>query len=83
MNWGLIGAIAGVALTFYGIRFVLDLMKSLFGKDARKRMIETLGDKVSDANESLTTRIKIRAEQRKEEKRRKKMEEDNPMIIIR
>lgn len=83
MNWGFIGWVAGIVATLYAVRFLMDLFKSLFGKEARGRMINNLGDSISDARENMTEKIRMKAEQRREEKRQKKIEEDQPMIIIR
>ena len=83
MNWGIIMWIAGIVATLYGIRFVLDLFKSLFGKESRQRMIASFGDKLNEANETVTEKIKEKAEQRKAERQRKKIEEEHPIIIRR
>lgn len=87
MNWGLIGWVAGAVATLCAIKFVggfiIDLFKSLFGKDARKGMIDSIGTHIHEASESCADKIREKAEQRKKERRAKKLKEDEPIIIIR
>ena len=79
MNWQLIGWFFGGVLTIYAIKFILELFKSLLGKDARADMMESIGESIHNANKSLTRALKRKAEER----RRQKEEENKPMIMIR
>ena len=68
MNWNFVGWIIGGVATIYLCKFLLELLKSLFGKDARKNLIDNMGDSIHNANEALTERIREKAAERKRQK---------------
>lgn len=78
MNWNLIAWFAGVVLTIYGLKFVLTLAKSLFGKEAREEIIDSIGSGISNVNKKITKTFKKRADERK----RKKAEENRAIVRV-
>lgn len=83
MNWGFIGWCLGIILTVYVLKFAILALRSLFSKRNMESIMMAAGDKVSEANEAMTRKIKETAAKRKAERRQRKIEEDQPMIIIR
>lgn len=78
MNWNLIAWFAGVVLTIYGLKFVLTLAKSLFGKEARESIVDGIGSSISNANKKITKSLKKKADERK----RKKAEENRAIVRV-
>lgn len=79
MNWSFVAWVAGAIGTMYLVKFLLEIFKSLFGKEARKNMIESMGSGIHSANEALTEKLRKRAEERK----RQKEEEKKAVVWIR
>ena len=79
MNWNFVWWIIGMVASVYLVKFLLELLKSLFGKEARKDLINSMGDKIHDVNEQFTNNLKRKAEERKV----KKQEEKKAVIYIR
>lgn len=79
MNWGLIGWFAGIVATIYGLKFVLELFKSLMGKDAREDIMGALGKSIHNTNKRITKKLKEKANERKQ----KKQDENRAVVIIR
>lgn len=78
MNWGLIAWFAGVVLTIYGLKFVLTLTKSLFGKESREQIVDSIGNSISNANKKITKSLKKKADERKH----KKAEENRAIVRV-
>ena len=72
MNWNLVWWFVGVCGTLTALKFVIVLFKSLFSKDSMKLAIGALGDKISDANEVISEKIKAKAEEKKKKKEEEK-----------
>lgn len=79
MNWSFVGWVVGGIATIYLCKFLLELLKSLFGKDARRNLIESMGDGIHNANEAITERLREKAEERK----RQKEQENRAEVYIR
>ena len=79
MNWDFILWIGGAVATIYLVKFLLELLKSLFGKEARRNMIDGMGESIHTANEMLTEKLKRKAAERKQ----KKKEENKAVVYIR
>ena len=78
MNWGLILWFAGVVGTIYGLKFVLELFKSLLGKESRESKMETIGESIHSANKRITNNLKKKAA---EKKKQKESEKRNSAIV--
>ena len=76
MNWNFVMWIVGAVASVYLVKFLLELLKSLFGKDARRNLIDSMGDGIHNANERFTEHLKNKAAERKQKK-----EEDKKAII--
>ena len=76
MNWSLILWFAGVLGTIYGLKFVLELFKSLLGKESRESLMDSIGNSISKTNKKITESMK-----RKSEERKKKKQEENRAIV--
>ena len=80
MNWELVKWIVGVLLTFAAIKFVWTAFRSLFSKETMEDMLDTMGDKISDASHAVTKKLKKKAMERRVQKQENKNE---PIVIIR
>lgn len=72
MNWSLILWFAGIVATFYGLKFVLEFFKSIFGKESREAIMEGIGSSISNTNKKITKAIKKKAAARKQQKEEEK-----------
>jgi hypothetical protein len=72
MNWNLIWWFAGIVATFYGLKFVLEFFKSMFGKESREAIMSSIGDSISSTNKKITKAIKKKAAARKQQKEEEK-----------
>ena len=80
MNWGLIGTVAGVLLTFAGIKFVWVAFRTLFSRDTMEDVLSAAGDGFSNAGRKFGNFIKKKSTERKIAKAE---EENKPIVIIR
>lgn len=86
MNWDLVKWVAGVLLTFVGIKFVFVLIHTVFSKKTMKSAIEHIGSGAGNAAERFSESISSTVEKyraRRAERQEKKQEENRPEIIIR
>lgn len=79
MNWGLIGSVAGIMLTFAGIKFVFRLVKSFTSKES---MDAVIGDFTNTCN-ATADRVKNSIDRKLKERRAKKEATQTPVIRIR
>lgn len=77
MNWDLIKWVAGILLTFAGIKFVWVFLRSLLNRDNMEDAIEAIGDRMKDAGSDVAKFAKRKAMERKAKK------EQKPIITIR
>ena len=77
MNWGLIGWVAGILLTFAGIKFVFVAIKSLVNRDSMEAVLDGIGHSVSNAGKKFGSYVKKKVDKKREE------QQQTPTIIIR
>lgn len=80
MNWELVKWVVGVLLTFAAIKFVWTAFRSLFNKETMEDVLDTMGDKISDASHTINKKLKKKAMERRVQKAEKK---NKPVVIIR
>ncbi len=68
MNWNLVLWFAGIMATFVGLKFVFVVFHTLFSKESMKGCLNSIGDKIENANERVVNKVKEKAEQRKARK---------------
>ena len=78
MNWNLIWWFAGIVATFYGLKFVLEFFKSIFGKESREAIMDSIGSSITSTNKKITRAIKKKAATRKQ----KKQEENRAIVRV-
>lgn len=81
MNWGLIGWIAGVLLTFAGIKFVFVVIHSLFSKKTMKTAIDAVGTGINESRDRFEEYLQRKVDARKAKKEAEK--NAKPVITIR
>lgn len=81
MNWGLIGWIAGVLLTFAGIKFVFVVIHSLFSKKTMKTAIDAVGTGINESMDRFEEYLQKKVDARKMKKEAEK--NAKPVITIR
>lgn len=79
MNWGLISSVAGIMLTFAGIKFVFRLVKSFTSKES---MDAAIGVFTNTCN-ATADRIENSIDRKLKERRAKKEATQQPVIRIR
>lgn len=79
MNWNFVMWFAGVCATVVALRFIVVLFGSLFSKESMKSAIGCIGNKINEANATVTEKIKEKAAERKQ----RKAEENRATVIIR
>ena len=75
MNWELVKWVAGVLLTVAGIKFVWTAFRAIFSKENMTDVLESIGDKCSDAAYSSGEFIRKKVVQHKKRKQEKKDEQ--------
>lgn len=82
MNWELVGWFAGVVATIYGLKFVLVLFKSLFGKQSMTRVIDGASNAAVHASDRMKENLRCKIEERRERKQQEKYE-NRPVVVDR
>ncbi len=80
MNWGFVAWIAGIVLTFYMTMMVIGLIKGLFGKESRDRVINGIGKSCTSAGEALGDFISDKLNERRERKEAERNQRPDIMI---
>ena len=81
MNWNLIAWVAGVLLTFAGIKFVFVAIHTLLSKKTMKSAIDAVGVGIGESADKFTDYIQRKVDERKAKKEAEK--NTKPVITIR
>ena len=77
MNWDLIKWVAGIMLTFAGVKFVWVFLRNLLSRDMMEDAIEAVGDGFRNLGSRTAAYAKRKAGERKAKK------EAKPIVTIR
>ena len=85
MNWSLVAWVAGVLLTFAGIKFVWVLFRTLLSKETMEDVVDSIGDSIHNAGERMATAVKKSAQKHRQKKKvvKAKKQQEPPLISIR
>lgn len=80
MNWDIVKWIAGVLLTFAGVKFVWVAFRAIFSKDNMTNVLENIGDRCSDAAYEGGEFMRRKMVEHKKRRQAKKDEKDGKVI---
>lgn len=80
MNWEIVKWVAGVLLTFAGIKFVWTAFRAIFSKENMTNVLENIGDKCSDAAYEGGEFIRRKMVEHKKRRQAKKNKEEGKVI---